>query len=71
MFAPVARLETMRLVITLASRNGHSLFHLDVKSTFLNGFLDKLVYVTQPLGFEIKGNERMVHNKALYGLKGT
>jgi len=45
-FAPVARLETMILVIALASSNGWSLFHMDVKSAFLNGFLDKVVYVT-------------------------
>ena len=46
-FAPV-RLEIVRLVIALASRNGWALFHMDVKSTFLNGFLDQMVYVTQP-----------------------
>ena len=69
-FAPV-RLEIVRLVIALASRNGWALFHMDVKSTFLNGFLDQMVYVTQPPDFEIKGKERMVYklNKALYGLK--
>ena len=61
----------MRLVIALASSNGWSLIHMDVKSSFLNGFLDELVYVTQPSSFEIKRKERMVYklNKALYGLK--
>ena len=55
-FAPV-RLEIVRLVIALASRNGWALFHMDVKSTFLNGFLDQMVYVTQPPDFEIKGKK--------------
>lgn len=44
---------------------------MDVKSTFMNCPLNELVYVTQPLGFEIKGNENLVYKliKALYGLK--
>ena len=44
---------------------------MDVKSKFVNGFLYELVYVTQPLCFEIKRKERMVYklNKTLYGLK--
>jgi len=49
------------------------MYHLDVKSTFLNGALDEEVYVTQPPGFKIKGKEDMVYrlHKALYGLKQT
>ncbi|CAJ2645977.1 unnamed protein product [Trifolium pratense] len=70
-FAPVARIETVRLVVALACKNKWSLYHLDVKSAFLNGPLDEEVYVSQPLGFEIKGKESMVYKlyKALYGLK--
>jgi len=70
-FAPVARLETIRLVVALASSKNFSLSHLDVKSAFLNGPLEEDVYVTQPLGFEVKGKERMVYklHKALYDLK--
>jgi hypothetical protein len=45
-FAPVARLETVRLVVALACNQGWSTFHLDVKSTFLNGPLEEEVYVT-------------------------
>ena len=68
-FAPVAGLETIWLVVALASRNGWSISHMDVKSIFLNGTLDELVYVTQSSG--IKGKESMMYklNKALYGLK--
>jgi hypothetical protein len=70
-FAPVARLETVRLVVELASSKKLSLFHLYVKSTFLNRPLEENVYVTQPPGFEVKGKEHMVYklHKALYGLK--
>jgi hypothetical protein len=44
-FAPVARHETIRLVIALAANRGWSLMHLDVKSAFLNGPLQEEVYV--------------------------
>ena len=70
-FAPVARLETIRLVIALAHNRDWSLYQLDVKSAFLNGTLEEEVFVKQPPGFEIKGKEDKVFrlHKALYGLK--
>jgi hypothetical protein len=70
-FSPVARHETIRLVIALACSRRWPLFHLDVKSAFLNGPLEEDVYVKQPPGFELKGKEDKVLklNKALYGLK--
>jgi len=70
-FAPIARLETIRLVVALASSKSWSLSHLDVKSAFLNGPLEEDMYVTQPPGFEVSGKEHMVYklHKTLYGLK--
>lgn len=70
-FAPVARLETIRALLALAASGGWKVHHLDVKSAFLNGFLQEEVYVTQPTGFVIEGKENMVYrlNKALYGLR--
>ncbi|WJX50083.1 hypothetical protein P8452_36436 [Trifolium repens] len=70
-FSPVARHETIRLVIALACSRRWPLFHLDVKSAFLNGPLKEDVYVKQPPGFELKGKEDKVFklHKALYGLK--
>ena len=70
-FAPVARLETIRLVIALAHDRDWSLYQLDVKSAFLNGTLEEEVFVKQPPGFEIKSKEDKVFrlHKALYGLK--
>lgn len=69
-FAPVARIESIRLVVAIASAKGWPLFQLDVKSAFLNGPLVEEAYVTQPPGFEKKGQEEMVFRlkKALYGL---
>ena len=70
-FAPVARLETIRLLISLAATNGWEIHHLDVKTAFLHGELKEIVYVSQPEGFEKKGYEKKVYrlNKALYGLR--
>lgn len=45
-FSPVARIETVRLVVDIACLNEWSLYHLDVKSTFLNGPLEELVFVS-------------------------
>jgi hypothetical protein len=69
-FALVARIETVRLVVALACKNSWPLHNLDVKSTFLNGSLEEEVFVSQPPGFEIRGKENMVYklHKALYGL---
>lgn len=70
-FAPVARLETVRLLAALAAHEGWEMHHMDVKSAFLNGELLEDVFVQQPPGYETKGEEHKVLKlkKALYGLK--
>ncbi|KAG7578131.1 Zinc finger CCHC-type [Arabidopsis thaliana x Arabidopsis arenosa] len=70
-FAPVARIETIRFILALAASNGWEVHHLDVKTAFLHGELQEEVYVTQPEGFVVKGSEDKVYklHKALYGLK--
>lgn len=70
-FSPVARFETIRLIFALAAQLKWPLYQLDVKSAFLNGELEEGVYVAQPQGFEISGQEGKVYQlkKALYGLK--
>ena len=50
-FAPVARLDTVRLILALAAQHGWVVHHLDVKSAFLNGDLKEEVYVSQPEGY--------------------
>ena len=54
-FALVARMDTIRLVLALAPQKGWSLFQLDVKSAFLHGQLKEEVYVEQPPGYVVKG----------------
>lgn len=44
-FAPVARMETIRVILALAANKGWKVHHIDVKSTFLNGVLQEEVYV--------------------------
>ncbi|CAL2265083.1 unnamed protein product [Prunus armeniaca] len=70
-YAPVARLDTIHLIIALAAQQGWSIFQLDVKSAFQHGELSEEVFVQQPQGYEKKGEEHKVYklNKALYGLK--
>jgi len=70
-YAPVARLEAVRLLLTYACLKGFRLHQMDVKSAFLNGFIDEEVYVSQPLGFEDHNNPDYVFKlkKALYRLK--
>jgi hypothetical protein len=70
-FAPVARLESIRILLAYASHHSFRLFQMDVKSAFLNGSIKEEVYVEQPPGFE---DERYPDHvcklsKALYGLK--
>ncbi|KAJ7978471.1 Retrovirus-related Pol polyprotein from transposon TNT 1-94 [Quillaja saponaria] len=70
-FAPVARHDTIRLVIALAAQNSWPIFQLDVKSAFLHGNLEEQVFVEQPPSYIKIGNEHKVYKlkKALYGLK--
>ena len=70
-YAPVARLEAIRLMLAYACYKDFKVFQMDVKSAFLNGFIKEEVYVEQPPGFEdhIKSDYVFKLNKALYGLK--
>ena len=70
-FAPVACLEAIRIMLTFAASKSFILYQMDVKSAFLNGFIDEEVYVKQPPGFEDPKHPNRVYklSKALYGLK--
>nr|GFC52541.1 copia protein [Tanacetum cinerariifolium] len=50
-FAPVARIDAIRLFLAYASFMGFTVYQMDVKSAFLYGTIDEEVYVMQPLGF--------------------
>ncbi|GJT27739.1 putative ribonuclease H-like domain-containing protein [Tanacetum coccineum] len=69
-FAPVARIEAIRLFLAYASFMGFLVYQIDVKSVFLYGTIEEEVYVTQPPGFKDPDHPDKVYKvvKALYGL---
>jgi hypothetical protein len=70
-YAPVARLESIRILLAYATYHGFKLYQMDVKSAFLNGPIKEEVYVEQPPGIEDSEYPNHVYklSKALYGLK--
>jgi hypothetical protein len=70
-YAPVARLESIHILLAYATYHGFKHYQMDVKSAFLNGPIKEEVYVEQPPGFEDSQYSNHVYklSKALYGLK--
>nr|GEV75144.1 hypothetical protein [Tanacetum cinerariifolium] len=70
-FAPVARMEAIRIFLAYAAHKSSAVFQMDVKTTFLHGTLKEDVYVCQPEGFIDADHPSHVFKlkKALYGLK--
>nr|GEU37760.1 copia protein [Tanacetum cinerariifolium] len=70
-FAPVARIEAIRLFLAYVAHKDFTVYQMDVKTAFLNGILKEEVYVGQPPGFVSKQYPDNVYalDKALYGLK--
>ncbi|GJZ15933.1 retrovirus-related pol polyprotein from transposon TNT 1-94 [Tanacetum coccineum] len=69
-FAPVARLEAIRIFLAFAAHMNMVIYQIDVKTAFLNGNMREEVYVSQSNGFVDKDNPNHVYKlkKALYGL---
>ncbi|GJV33861.1 retrovirus-related pol polyprotein from transposon TNT 1-94 [Tanacetum coccineum] len=70
-FAPVTRIEAIRILVENAAHKNLTIYQMDVKTAFLNGELKEEVYVSQPEGFVDQDNPSHVYKlkKALYGLK--
>jgi hypothetical protein len=70
-FAPAARYTSIMSIIAIAAKTGWRIIQMDVKTTFLNGFIEEEVYIEQPQGFKVSERESHVCllRKALYGLK--
>ncbi|XP_070023318.1 uncharacterized protein [Nicotiana sylvestris] len=70
-FAPVARLESIRILLAFAAHKGFKLYQMDTKSTFLNGYISEEVFVKQPPGFANATFPNHVYKltKVLYDLK--
>jgi hypothetical protein len=69
-YSLVARITTIRVLLALATSHGLHIHQMDVKMTFLYGELDKEIYIEQPNGYKIPGQENKVCRsiKSLYGL---
>jgi hypothetical protein len=70
-FAPVVILEAIRMFLAHACHKQFKVYKMDVKSSFLNGYLKEEVYMEQPEGFQLSDNPNFVYKlkKSLYGLK--
>lgn len=69
-FAPVVRHSTLRLLFAIGVENNMDIEHIDVNTAFLNGDLKECIYMEQPTGFAIEGQNKVcLLKKSLYGLK--
>jgi hypothetical protein len=70
-FAPVMRLQSLRILLAIANQRRMHVHQMDVKTAFLHGGLQETIYMKQPEGFVKKGEENLVCKlqKSLYGLK--
>ncbi|KAK1633200.1 hypothetical protein QYE76_007515, partial [Lolium multiflorum] len=62
-YSPVARLTTIRVLLSLAASHGLLVHQMDVKTAFLNGELEEEIYMEQPNGFVVDGQEGKWHEK--------
>ncbi len=70
-FSPVVKYDTLRVILSFIAANDLEMSQLDVKTAFLYGQLDEEIYLVQPEGFILSGQEDSVCHlhKCLYGLK--
>ena len=68
-FAPVAKMDSIRLVLVITSSKGYQVHHMDVKSTLLHGEIKEEIYMQQPEGFQEDPSLVCRLKKSLYGLK--
>ena len=70
-YAPIARVTSIKVLFAISSINNLHVYEMDVKTAFLNGDLGEEIYMKQPEGFVLLGNEKKICKlvKSLYGLK--
>ena len=70
-YSPVTRISSILMLIAIAAIHNLEIHQMDVKIAFLNGDLDEEIYMEQPEGFIVPGQEKKVYRlvKSLYGLK--
>ncbi|GJS13664.1 putative RNA-directed DNA polymerase [Tanacetum coccineum] len=72
-FSPVADIRAIRILIAIVAFYDYEIWKMDVKSAFLNGYLDEDIYMVQPEGFVDPNHHRKVCKlqRSIYGLKQT
>lgn len=68
-FSPVVRFTSVRAILAIATKMKMEIIQFDVKTAFLNGELEEVVYMKQPIGFSDDTNKVCLLKKSLYGLK--
>ena len=70
-FSPVPMLKSIRILLSIAACLDYEIWKMDVKTTFLNGYLEESIYMMQPEGFVAKGQQQKVCKllRSIYGLK--
>ena len=70
-FSPVAMLKSIRILLSIAASLDYEIWQMDVKTAFLNGYLDESIYMVQPEGYVAQGQEQKVCKllRSIYGLK--
>ena len=68
-FAPVAKMDSIRLALAIATSKQWEVHYMDVKCAFLNGYITEDIYMHQPQGFDTNPSLVCMLKKSLYGLK--
>jgi Reverse transcriptase (RNA-dependent DNA polymerase) len=70
-FAPIAKMNTIRILLSVAVNNNQTLYQMDVKNVFLQGTLDEEIYMNLPSGYKSESGKDLVCKleKSIYGLK--
>jgi hypothetical protein len=69
-FSPVAMLKSIRILLAIAAYHDYEVWQMDVKTAFLNGYIEEDIYMVQPKGFESKDKTKVCKLKrSIYGLK--
>ncbi|KAK4397649.1 Retrovirus-related Pol polyprotein from transposon TNT 1-94 [Sesamum angolense] len=70
-FSPVAMAKSIQIMLAIAAWYGYEIWQMDVKTAFLNGFVEEEIYIDQPKGFTVVGEEQKVCHlqRSIYGLK--
>ena len=68
-FAPVIHSKTLQTMLVLVAINGWDMWQMDIKGTYLNGWLKEEIYMKQPVGFDNRLEQVCLLVRPLYGLK--